>query len=362
LTSADENSRQRYIAEIQREYARLREQRANKTSSKKYLPLKDARANKLKLDWGRYVPPVPKFLGVKVFENYDLSELSSYIDWTPFFLSWELRGRYPEILDDAVAGAEARSLFEDAKALLQRAIAGKWLTARAVIGLFPVNADDSDSLHVFTDEGREKIATSFHFLRQQTLKAPGQPNMCLTDFVAPSTSGVKDYLGAFALTTGIGIEKQVKHFQDQHDDYSAIILKSLADRLAEAFAECMHQRVRKEFWGYAADESLGKEDMIAEKYQGIRPAPGYPACPEHTEKRTIWELLSVNENTGMELTGSCAMYPAASVSGFYFSHPESRYFTTGQLSKDQVKDYARRKGTTAEQMEKWLASVLNYDV
>jgi 5-methyltetrahydrofolate--homocysteine methyltransferase len=362
LTSADENSRTQYIEETRGEYARIREQRAGKTSSKQYLPIKAARANKLKLDWGSFVPPKPKFTGVKVFEDYDLAELSRYIDWTPFFLSWELRGRFPEILDDPITGTEARSLFEDAKALLQRVIEGKWLTAKAVIGLFPANADDCDSLHIFTDEGREDIATSFHFLRQQAVKAAGRPNICLTDFVAPSESGVKDYVGAFAVTTGIGIEKWVKHFQDQHDDYHAIILKALADRLAEAFAERMHQRVRKEFWGYADAESLSNDALIAEKYQGIRPAPGYPACPEHTEKRTIWDLLSVAEKTGMELTESCAMYPAASVSGFYFSHPESRYFTTGQISKDQVKDYARRKGMTVKQVEKWLASVLNYDV
>jgi 5-methyltetrahydrofolate--homocysteine methyltransferase len=361
LTSSDENFRSNFILNTRNEYSRIREQRANRTSSKKYLTIKEARANKFRIDWANYNPPKPKFLGINVFDNYNLEELSNYIDWTPFFASWELRGKFPEILKDEIVGEQAQHLYNDARSLLRRIIDEKWLMARAVIGFFPANAIESDSVELY--DGNGKVLSTLHFLRQQAEYAKGQPNISLSDFIKPvSETGVSDYLGAFAVTAGLGIEKWVKKFEAEHDDYHAILLKSLADRLAEAFAERMHERVRKEFWGYAAHENLENELLIAEKYQGIRPAPGYPACPEHTEKRTLWQLLDVEKNTGITLTESCAMWPASSVSGWYFSHPESKYFTTGQLSKDQVEDYARRKGMTTEQAERWLASVLNYDV
>ncbi len=362
LTSSDENAKSNYILDTRNEYAKIREQRANRTSSKKYLSIKQARANHFKINWQNYTPPKPNLLGIKVFENYDLEELSNYIDWTPFFASWELRGKYPAIFEDEVVGVEAKKLFNDAQSLLRRIIDEKWLSANAVIGFFPANALENDSVRLFQDEKREKTLHDLHFLRQQAEKAPGQPNVCLSDFVAPLASGKDDYMGVFAVTTGIGIEKWVKQFEENHDDYNAILLKALADRLAEAFTERLHERVRKEFWGYATTETLDNESLIGEKYQGIRPAPGYPACPEHTEKRTLWHLLNVEENTGIKLTESCAMWPASSVSGWYLSHPESKYFTIGQLSKDQVEDYAERKGMTTEQAEKWLASVLNYDM
>jgi 5-methyltetrahydrofolate--homocysteine methyltransferase len=359
LIGSDNDARSNFILETKKDYATIREQRLNRTSTKKYLSIKEARANKYKIDWAAYTPPKPKFLGIKVFDNYDLEELSNYIDWTPFFASWELRGKYPDILMDETVGELSRQLFNDAQSLLRRLIDEKWLTARAVIGFFPANAVEADSLELYTDEDRAVVQSKLHFLRQQMEKAPGQPNISLSDFIAPKSK--EDYIGSFAVSTGFGIDKWVKQFEEQHDDYHAILLKALADRLAEAFAERMHERVRKEFWGYATTENLDGQSLIAEEYQGIRPAPGYPACPEHTEKRTLWQLMNVEENTGIKLTESCAMWPAAAVSGWYFAHPESKYFTTGQLGKDQVEDYAGRKGMTVEQAEKWLASVLNYD-
>jgi 5-methyltetrahydrofolate--homocysteine methyltransferase len=360
LTSSDENARSNFILNFRKEYAEIREQQANRTSTKRYLSIEEARANSFPVDWKNYMPPKPVFTGVKVFENYSLEELSNYIDWTPFFASWELRGKFPDILSDEVVGEQARQLYHDACSLLRRIIDEKWLTAKAVIGLFPANAIEGDSVRLYKDENRKEALIELNFLRQQAEKAKGQPNLSLADFIAPASK--EDYFGAFAVTAGIGIEKWVKYFEDQHDDYHAIMLKALADRLAEAFAERMHERVRREFWAYANDEGLSNEELIAEEYQGIRPAPGYPACPEHTEKRKIWELLDVERNTGMKLTDSCAMYPAASVSGWYFSHPDSKYFTIGQISKDQVKDYAGRKNMSVEAAERWLASVLNYDV
>ncbi|MBK9012715.1 MAG: methionine synthase [Saprospiraceae bacterium] len=362
LASSDENARSNCILETRKDYAAIREQRLNRTSSKKYLSIKDARANKYKIDWAGFKAPKPTFLGVKIFKEYDLEELSNYIDWTPFFASWELKGKYPEIFMDETVGELSRQLFNDAQSILRRVIDDKWLTAKAVIGFFPANATESDSAELYSDEGRGEVFSKLHFLRQQVEKAAGQPNICLSDFLAPKRSGVEDYIGMFAVSTGFGIDKWVKQFEENHDDYNAILLKAIADRLAEAFAERMHERVRKEFWGYAASETLDSQSLIEEKYDGIRPAPGYPACPEHTEKRTLWELLDVENNTGIILTESCAMWPAAAVSGWYFSYPESKYFTTGQLAKDQVEDYAERKGMTVEQAEKWLASVLNYDV
>ena len=362
LTSSDENAKNNFILDTRKDLERIRVQRANRTSSKKYLTLKKARANKLQIDWSNYAPPKPKMLGIKVFDDYSLEELSNYIDWTPFFSSWQMRGKYPSIFEDEKIGSEAKKLFNDAQSLLRRIIDEKWLTAKAVIGLFPANATENDSVEIYFGEKDKEVLTTLHFLRQQAEYTKGKPNLCLSDFILPKENETPDYIGAFAVTAGLGIEKWVKKFQGDHDDYQAILLKSIADRLAEALAERMHERVRKEFWGYAENEILKNEDLVKEKYQGIRPAPGYPACPEHTEKRTLWPLLNVKENTGMELTESCAMYPAASVSGWYFSHPESKYFTTGQLSKDQVEDYAERKGMTVAEAEKWLGSVLNYDI
>ncbi|MFN7115368.1 MAG: methionine synthase [Saprospiraceae bacterium] len=369
LLGEDENTRSNFILDTKSEYARIREQRGNRQSSKKYLTLKQARANKTKIDWATYTPPKPNFLGVKVFDNYPLEELVDYIDWTPFFQSWQLAGKFPAILEDEIVGVEAKKLYTDARSLLRRMIDEKWIQAQAVIGIFPANSVNDDDIQVFENEDRAEIKAVLRNLRQQNEKAPGQPNYCLSDFIAPkdltgfqNLSGLKDYIGSFAVTAGIGIEKWVEQFEKEHDDYHAILLKALCDRLAEALAERMHERVRKEFWGYAAEENLENDSLIAEKYQGIRPAPGYPACPEHTEKRTLWQLLEVEKNTCIKLTESCAMYPAASVSGWYYSHPESKYFGLGQISKDQIEDYAERKGMSLAEAERWLAPVLNYDV
>ncbi|MCB0631797.1 MAG: methionine synthase [Saprospiraceae bacterium] len=358
LLGEDENFRSNYILDNKNELAQIREQRAGRASAKSYLSLDEARANKHQLDWQGYEPPRPLQPGIHVFENYDLEELSNYIDWTPFFSSWQMRGKYPAILEDEQLGTEARKLFNDAQSMLCRIIDEGWLTARAVIGIFPANSNDQDSIEVYAnDSPRDEVVTILHHLRQQVKKAPGRFNHALSDYVAPKESGKSDYIGAFAVTAGIGIEKWVAKFEADHDDYHAILLKALADRLAEAFAERLHQRVRTEFWGYAAAESLENEELIAEQYRGIRPAPGYPACPEHTEKRTLWQLLDVENNTGMQLTESCAMYPAASVSGWYFSHPESKYFAVKGIRDDQVADYARRKEMRLEEADRWLASI-----
>ncbi|MEY3368240.1 MAG: hypothetical protein RI973_1395 [Bacteroidota bacterium] len=362
LTSSDQGTRSRYLEEVEREYAGIREQRAARNSSRAYLSLSQARQNHWRTDWAAYVPSKPAKPGITVFDDISVELLVPYIDWTPFFQSWELSGKYPAILADEVVGEQARQLFEDAKVLLARMTAEKWLKAKAVVGIFPANSTGEDDVELYEDESRAKVLRKLHFLRQQAEKAKGQPNLSLSDFIAPVESGKVDYIGSFAVTAGIGLDEWVKHFEDQHDDYHAILLKALADRLAEALAEYMHQRVRKEIWAYAPNEDLGNDQLIEEKYHGIRPAPGYPACPEHTEKRTLWELLQVERKVGIRLTESCAMWPASSVSGWYFSHPDSKYFTIGQISKDQVADYAERKGMTLEQAEKWLASVLNYDV
>jgi 5-methyltetrahydrofolate--homocysteine methyltransferase len=348
-------------------YHQIREQRAGRDAIKKFLPLPEARKNKFAPDWANYTPPQPAFVGVKAFKDYPIEELTEYIDWTPFFQSWELAGKFPAILQDDIVGEEARKLYNDARSMLRRIIDEGWLQAQAVIGIFPANRLDDDDVSVFKDESREVPLTTLHFLRQQRAKAPGQPNLCLADFIAPlcpvaddSPHICRDYIGAFAVTAGIGIEKWVAHFEQQHDDYQAILLKALADRLAEALAEHLHERVRKEFWAYAASESLSNDSLIAEDYVGIRPAPGYPACPDHTEKATLWQLLQADQHTGISLTESFAMYPAASVSGWYFSHPDAKYFGLGEISKDQVEDYALRKGLPVETAEKWLAPVLNY--
>jgi len=349
-----------YVKSIKQEYAQMRELREQRASTKKTVPLQQARDNCFKDDWEHYTPPVPKFLGLKTFDDYDLQELANYIDWTPFFHTWELAGKYPKILDDEVVGEQAGHLFADAQDMLQKIVDEKWLTARAVIGFFPANSFDDDIL-VFSDESRDEVVTVLHHLRQQLAKPPERPNWCLSDFLAPAETEVRDYIGAFAVTTGIGIEEHVQRFEADHDDYSSIMLKALADRLAEAFAERMHERVRKEFWAYATDEDLTSEQLIAEEYQGIRPAPGYPACPDHTEKQTLWELIEPDRNAGVEITDSFAMYPASSVSGWYFSHPKSQYFGTGKIQRDQVEDYAERKNLEKQVVERWLAPVLAYD-
>ena len=368
-----------FVAKLKTDYADTRERHLAQKGETKRVSLAEARANKFQTNWadaeGRvrsahqaadgahsapYTPPVPKQLGVQVFRAYDLAELAQHIDWTPFFQSWELHGRYPKILDDEVVGEEARKLFEDAQAMLQKMIAENWIEARAVIGLFPANSVNDDDIELYADESRDQVLMTWHNLRQQMQKPKDQPNWCLADFVAPKTSGVKDYLGAFVVTAGIKEDAKAREFEAQHDDYSAILFKALCDRLAEAFAERLHQRVRREFWGYAADEALANEQLIAEEYRGIRPAPGYPACPEHSEKGPLFELLNATEATGVKLTESFAMWPAASVSGFYLSHPDSRYFAVARLGRDQVEDYARRKGWDLVTAERWLAPNLGY--
>jgi 5-methyltetrahydrofolate--homocysteine methyltransferase len=352
--------REGYVAELKADYAKAREQHEGKKGKAAHVSLQAARAHGLKTDWNKYAPPQPGLLGVHKLENYPLEILVDYIDWSPFFQAWELAGRYPKILQDEVVGEEARKLFADAQAMLKKIISEKWLTANAVFGLFPANAVNGDDIEIYVDETRSKVAMTWHNLRQQTKKPDDIPNYCLADYVAPKETGIKDYIGAFAVTTGIGIDAHVAEFEKQNDDYNAIMLKALADRLAEAFAEHLHLRVRREFWGYAPDEQLDNEAIIAEQYRGIRPAPGYPACPDHTEKGALFELLQAPANAGIILTESYAMLPTAAVSGFYFSHPEAKYFATGKVDKDQVEDYARRKGMSLEEAERWLAPVLSY--
>ncbi|MGB5607050.1 MAG: vitamin B12 dependent-methionine synthase activation domain-containing protein, partial [Gammaproteobacteria bacterium] len=329
--------------------------------SRKLASLQEAQANRYQTDWDIYKPARPVFLGTKVFDDYPLGELVAHIDWGPFFKAWELTGKFPQILEDKVVGAEARSLYADARSMLEKIVNDKWLSARAVIGFYPANSVSSDDVELYTDDSRNSVRTVFHFLRQQMSKRRDAPNLCLADYIAPRESGVEDYIGVFALTTGIGIDDRVARFEADHDDYSSILLKALADRLAEAFAERMHERVRKEFWGYAPEENLTNEELIKEGYHGIRPAPGYPACPDHTEKAILWELIKPDENAGIRITESFAMLPTAAVSGFYFSHPEARYFGTGKLGRDQVDAYARRKGMKVSEVERWLAPVLGYE-
>ncbi|MBI1747177.1 MAG: methionine synthase [Acidobacteria bacterium] len=350
-----------FTQSIAEEYERLRIANRGAQAQAAFLPLAAARANKLRTDWRQDMITKPTFFGKKIFDDFDLEDLSRYIDWSPFFHTWELRGTYPAILKDPVVGGEAQKLFNDAQKLLQTIIAEKWLTAKAVVGLSPANTINDDDIEVYADECRTKVLTVFHSLRQQVRKADGQYNLALADFIAPKVSGVKDYIGGFAVTAGLGIEARVKRFERDHDDYRSIMLKALADRLAEAFAERMHELVRTKFWGYAKDENLDKAALIKEQYRGIRPAPGYPACPDHTEKRLLFEWLDVEKNTGIYLTESFAMYPAATVSGFYFAHEESRYFGLGKIARDQVQDYARRKGMTQARAEKWLSTNLNYE-
>ncbi len=358
-----------YIAKLKTDYAEVRQRHLAQRSDSQRVTLAVARANKFKTDWATYQPPLPQQLGQQTFVAYDLAAIAALIDWTPFFQSWELHGRYPKILQDAVVGEEARKLFADAQAMLQRMIDENWIEARAVIGLFPANTVDDDDIEIYADETRKTVLMTAHSLRQQMAKPAGQPNWCLADFIAPAESGVPDYIGGFVVTTGIHEEARSKAFEAAHDDYSAILFKSLCDRLAEAFAEHMHLRVRQEFWAYEVAGEGGAEvsvaDLVEEKYRGIRPAPGYPACPEHSEKGALFTLLDATAATGVSLTESYAMWPAASVSGYYFSHPNARYFAVAKIERDQVADYARRKGWGSDAAavaiaEKWLAPNLAY--
>ena len=355
------DTRDAYIANIKAENEVRREQHRNKSAKAPQLSLGQARAKKFKIDWQSYTPPVPSFLGVRSFADYPLDELVPYIDWMPFFNAWEFAGKFPDILRDPIVGEAASSLYADATRMLERLVRERWLEARAVVGFFPANSVGDDDISVFADESRQSVKYRLHHLRQQKSKPQDQAQLCLADFLAPAQSGRADYIGAFAVTAGIGIDERVAAFEAAHDDYSSIMLKALADRLAEAFAERMHERVRRELWGYAPDESLDGMALIREEYRGIRPAPGYPACPDHTEKAMLWKMLDPVKHAGIQLTESFAMFPTAAVSGFYFSHPRSHYFGVGKIDRDQVANYAQRKGMDLVEAERWLAPILGYD-
>ena len=355
------STRDAMVGKTRKDNARRRDQHANKKRLSPQLSLNEARARKHKCDWNKYDAPKPEFTGTRVFDDIDLNDLRDYIDWMPFFNAWEFHGKFPQILDDATVGEAATSLFNDATAMLDQVIEDKWLSARAVIGFYPANSENHDDILVYADDDRNDVAHRLCHLRQQRSKAEGHAQGCLGDFVAPTDTGLSDHIGGFAVTAGIGIDEHVERFEKDHDDYSAIILKALADRLAEALAEFMHSRVRKEFWAYEPDEALNNNELIAEEYRGIRPAPGYPACPDHTEKGTLWELLDVEASIGLQLTESYAMYPTAAVSGFYFAHPDAKYFAVGKVGRDQLASYAERKGISIVEAEKWLAPNLGYD-
>jgi len=350
-----------YVKEIQEDYVSVRERHAARQNDKRRVNLEAARANRMPIEWADYTPPVPVKPGVHVYNDVQLDVLLDYFDWTPFFMSWELAGRFPRILDDEVVGVQARELYADAQEMLKKLVSEKRLSASGVVGIFPANATDTDDIELYTDDSRTEVLTTLHHLRQQMEKVAGKPNLCLSDFIAPKGSGKADYFGAFAVTAGHGCDEIVAEYEADHDDYHSIMVKALADRFAEAFAEYMHAQVRKELWGYGADEGLSNDDFIKEKYQGIRPAPGYPACPDHTEKGLLWELLDVEANTGMTLTDSYAMMPAASVSGWYFSHPQSQYFGVAKIGEDQVEEYAQRIGMSLQDAERWLAPNLGYE-
>ena len=355
----NKTTRETFKKRVKQEYIDLRADHVKKQEVKNYISLVEARKNKVKINWSEAEIKTPSFLGRKELVSYPLEEIRKYIDWTPFFQTWMLAGRYPGILEDSVVGAEAKKLFDDAQRMLDEIIQNKSLQANGVIAFHPASSTEEDNVILYSGESRDKELNRFHFLRQQNKKAANLPNFSLSDFIAPATSGKKDYIGMFAVTGGIGLESLIEKYKADHDDYSEIMAKAIADRLAEAFAELLHERVRKEYWGYAATESLTDEELIKEKYIGIRPAPGYPACPEHTEKGTLFQLLEA-EKIGIKLTESFAMYPAAAVSGFYFSHPDSKYFGLGKISKDQIVDYAKRKNMTVEETERWLSSNLAY--
>lgn len=356
-----ESNSQDFAGEVANEYEKIRAHHARGNSGAKRLTLEEARENATQIDWSSYQPPKPSFLGTKVFDNYDLAELAERIDWKPFFQAWELHGRFPDILDDPKVGETARSLYDDGRRMLDRMISEGWVRARAVVGFWPAAAD-KDDIVLFTDDSRTERRSVLHTLRQQRIHSRAdRANLALSDFIAPLDTGVADYIGGFVVTAGEEFDARAKLLEAEHEDYDAILMKVIGDRLAEAFAERMHERVRTEFWGYAPGEKLSNEQLISEEYRGIRPAPGYPACPDHTEKPELFRLLDAEAATGVSLTESNAMWPASSVSGFYFSHPESRYFGLGRIGRDQVADYAARKGATVEEVERWLASNLDYD-
>ncbi|MCW2831193.1 MAG: methionine synthase, partial [Aeromicrobium sp.] len=377
-----DEQRPKLLADTIADYETLRERHAARQDTRSLLTIAAARDKATPIDWSGYQPPRPRMLVqqardlcsgpgcdhrhgeatqfVKTFTDYPLDELRAYIDWQPFFSAWEMKGRYPDILNNPATGEAARKLYDDAQVMLDQLIDEKWIRANGVFGLFPASQLHGDDIEVYTDESRTSVLTTLHQLRQQGEGREGSARKSLADFVAPKDSGLRDYVGAFAVTAGGGITDRIMQFKKELDDYSAILLESLADRLAEAFAERLHERVRKEFWAYVPNEALSNEELIKEKYDGIRPAPGYPACPEHTEKQTIWSLLDVEANTGIELTESMAMWPGASVSGLYFSHPDSQYFVLGRIGRDQVEDYAKRKGWTVDEAEKWLSPNLGY--
>ena len=356
---SDESAKS-FIENLQKEYQRVREQHANKKAAP-LISLEQARANSEKLNWQAYQPIKPKFIGRRVFKNFDLNEIAKYIDWAPFFQTWDLAGKFPEILNDPIVGESAQKVFADGKKMLERLIQGRWLQAHAVVGIYPANSH-GDDIELYADESRKKHLLVWNNLRQQSdrpvVDGIKRPNRCLSDYVAPKASGIQDYVGMFAVTAGLGVEKKVAEFQKQHDDYSAILLKALADRLAEAFAECMHHRVRTDLWGYATGETLSNEELIAEKYQGIRPAPGYPACPEHAVKSAMFEVLQADE-IEMSLTESLAMSPASSVSGFYLANPNARYFNVGPIGKDQVSDLASRSSRDESLVARGLTNLLD---
>jgi 5-methyltetrahydrofolate--homocysteine methyltransferase len=346
-----------FVNDLKEEYIRLREHHEKHRGAKQLLTLKEAQENKLALNFNNQSIDSPNFLGIKTLNNIDLRDISAFIDWTPFFQTWELHGRYPAILTDEVVGKEATKMFDDAQEMLSQIIRERWLEARAVFGLFPANSV-GDDIEIYEDLNRENILCTQRSLRQQTKKTAGQPNLALADYIAPKESGINDYIGGFVVTTGIGIDEYIQRFEQNHDDYSSIMLKALADRLAEALAEYLHAEVRTKYWGYGANEVLSNEDVIAEKYRGIRPAPGYPACPDHQEKIGLFNLLKATEITGVSLTESLAMMPASSVSGWYFGHPDARYFGLGKITMEQVEDIAKRKGVTTSEIERWYSSIL----
>jgi 5-methyltetrahydrofolate--homocysteine methyltransferase len=342
-----------YVKAIREEYDKLREGYLSRSRDKNYLSIEEARKNKLQLNWDNFHPAKPNFIGTKTIE-VKLSELVAFIDWTPFFQSWELHGKYPAILKDEVVGEQATHLFEDAQKMLQQIVSEKWLTAKGILGIFPANTINDDDIEVQPTTYNLQ-PTTFLTLRQQSQKTAGSPNIALADFIAPKDFGKQDYIGCFCVTTGFGVDEKASEFEKQLDDYNSILVKALGDRLAEAFAEYLHLKVRKEIWGYASDENSSNDDLIKEEYKGIRPAPGYPACPDHLEKPTIWKLLNVEQEIGVKLTESMAMWPAASVSGYYFANSESKYFGIGKIKEDQVIDYAKRRGISTEIASKWLA-------
>ena len=349
-----------YVEGIRAEYAKVSAAHRRSEADKQRLPLAKARANAFKADWSGYQPPKPSFLGTRVFRTYDLADLVPVIDWTPFFQTWELKGRYPAILEDEKQGEAARALWDDAQAMLKRIVEERWFNPKAVIGFWPANAV-GDDIRLYTGESRQETLATFHGLRQQLSKRDGKPNMCISDFFAPEGIERPDYVGAFVVTAGAEEERISEKFARDNDDYRSIMVKALADRFAEAFAERMHQLVRKEYWGYAPDEAFSNEDLIREEYRGIRPAPGYPAQPDHTEKATLFELLQAERRVGVKLTESFAMWPGSSVSGLYLSHPDAYYFGVAKVERDQVEDYAARKGMSIVEVERWLAPILNYE-